>query len=103
MDADSLYLALAEKKYDCVRSDQSQEWKTLGSKDCKDLFTADAGSNFFRACAVLNTKIMMREPGLFEEEFRCIETCVCSRTYCRYDSLSSSFKLSSKGSKQANN
>ena len=39
-----------------------------------------------------------REPGLFEEEFCCTEMlCLCSKTYCCYDSLSNKLKFNSKG------
>ena len=34
----------------------------------------------------------------FKEEFRCTEMlCLCSKTYCRYDSNSNKYKFSSKG------
>ena len=64
--------------------------------------TADACSNFFPARAVLNTKKnTMKEPGLFKEEFRCIERlCLCSKTYCFYDSLGKKFKFNSKELKE---
>ena len=40
---------------------------------------------------------MIREPGLFKEEFRCTEMlCLCSKTYCCYDVTSSKLKNSSK-------
>ena len=39
-----------------------------------------------------------RESGLFKEEFRCTEMlCLCSKTYCCYDSKSNKYKFSSKG------
>ena len=39
-----------------------------------------------------------REPGLFKEEFRCTEMlCLCSKTYCCFDSNSNKYKFSSKG------
>ena len=35
---------------------------------------------------------------MFKKEFRCIEmSCLCSKTYCCYDSKSQKYKLSSKG------
>ena len=41
---------------------------------------------------------MIREPGLFKDEIRCIELlCLCSKTYCCYDSKKQKCKLSSKG------
>ena len=40
-----------------------------------------------------------REPVFFKEEFRCTEMlCLCSKTYCWYDSISNKYKFSSKGS-----
>ena len=43
MDTDSLYIALTEKElYDCIRTERRQVWELLHSKDCNDLFTADA-------------------------------------------------------------
>ena len=41
---------------------------------------------------------MMREPGLFKEEFRCAKMlCLCSKTYCCYDRKSNKYKFSSEG------
>ena len=38
-----------------------------------------------------------REPGLFREEFRFTKLlCLCSKTYCCYDSNSNKYKFSSK-------
>ena len=38
-----------------------------------------------------------REPRLLKEEFRCTEMlCLCSKTYCCYDSKSQKYKFSSK-------
>ena len=39
-----------------------------------------------------------REPGHFEEEFRCLEMLrLCSKTYCCYNKTSDNLKFSSKG------
>ena len=39
-----------------------------------------------------------REPVLFGEDLRCTDMlCLCSKTYCRYDSLSKKFICSCKG------
>ena len=39
-----------------------------------------------------------REPDLFKEEFRCTEMlCLCSKTYCCYDSNSNKNNFGSKG------
>ena len=71
----------------------------MRESDCRDSFKADAKSNFFpRTCCSTHKKYNKREPGLFEEEFRCTEMlCLCSKTYCCYDNKSDKFKFSSKG------
>ena len=100
MDTDSLYLALAEEElYDCIRPDKKREWTDFRSSDCADDFKANATTNFFpRTCCTKHKKHDKREPGLFKEEFRCTEMlCLCSKTYCCYDSQSHKFKFSSKG------
>ena len=98
MDTDSLYLALAKKELeDCIRPELRAEWQKLRSNDCVDSFTADAVANFFPgACCVKHYD--KREPGLFNEEFRCTEMLyLCSKTYCCYDVTSNKLKFSSKG------
>ena len=100
MDTDSLYLALSEKElYDCIREESKAEWALLGTADCKDDFTANATTNFFPwTCCTKHIKHDKREPGLFKEEFRSAEMfCLCSKTYCCYDSNSNKYKFSSKG------
>ena len=53
---------------------------------------------FPRTCCSKHKKHDKREPGLFKEEFRCTEMlCLCSKTYCCYDSKSQKYKFSSKG------
>ena len=53
---------------------------------------------FPRNCCDKHIKHDKREPGLFKEEFRCTEMyCLCSKTYCCYDSKTDIFKFSSKG------
>ena len=99
MDTDSLYLALAETDlYDCILSEKKQEWESLRSKDSNDSFTADDCNNFFpRISCAMHKQHDKRQPALFREEIRCIEMlCLCSKTYCCYDSLSNKFKLLSK-------
>ena len=100
MDTDSLYLALSEKKlYICIREEYKTKWSLLGREYCTDDFTANATTKFFpRTCCTKHTKHDNREPGLFKEEFRCTEMlCLCSKTYCCYDSNSNKYKFSSKG------
>ena len=100
MDTDSLYLALSENElYDCIREESKAEWSLLRKEDCKDDFTANATTKFFpRTCCTKHMKHDKREPGLFKEEFRCTEMlCLCSKTYCCYDSNSNKYKFSSKG------
>ena len=100
MDTDSLYLALAEEEsYDCIRPDKKREWIDFRSSDCVDDFKANATTNFFpRTCCTKHKKHDKREHGLFKEEFRCTEMlCLCSKTFCCYDSQPHKFKFSSKG------
>ena len=100
MDTESLYLALSEKKlYDCIREESKAEWSLLRTKDCKDDFTANATTTFFRrTCCTKHIKYDKREPGLFKEEVRCTEMlCLCSKNYCCYDSNSNKYKNSSNG------
>ena len=100
MDTDSLYLALAEEElYDCIRPDKKREWIDLGSSECSDDFIANATTSFFpRTCCTKHMKHDKRESGLFEEEFRCTKMlCLCSKTYCCYDTQLQNFKFSSRG------
>ena len=100
MDTDSLFLALSEKKlYDCIRDESKAEWELMRTEDCKNESTANAITNFFpRTCCKKHMKHDKREPGLFKEEFRRTEMlCLCSKTYCCYDSNSNKYKFSSKG------
>ena len=99
MDTDSLYLALSEKElYDCIREESKAEWGFLRTEDFKDDFTANVTTNFFpRTCCTKHIKHDKREPGLFREEFLCTEVlCLCSKTYCCYDSNANEYKYSSK-------
>ena len=99
MDTDSLYLALAEEDLDdCFLPSKRAEWTERRSKDCRDDFRAVAKNNFFpRTCCSKHKKHDKREPGLFKEEFRCTEMlCLCSKTYCCYDSKSQNISLAVK-------
>ena len=101
MDTDSLYLALSEKElYDCFREESKTEWELMRTDECKDDFTANATTNFFpRTCCTKHMKHDKREPGFFKEEFRCTEMfCLCSKTYCCYDSNPNNYNFSSEGS-----
>ena len=74
------------------------EWQRLRSKGCVDSFTADAVATFFpQTCFVRHKQHDRREPGFFNEEFRCTEMlCLYSKTYCCYAVTSHKLKLSSK-------
>ena len=99
VDTDSLYLALSEKELnDCIREESKAEWSLLRTKDCKNDFTANSGTNsFLRNCCTKHIKHDKQEPGLFKEEVRCTGMlCLCSKTYCCYDSNSNKYKFSSK-------
>ena len=78
MDTDSPYLSRAEKeRKNCIRPEMRAEWKQLRSKDCTDCFTAAAVGIFFpRMCCDKHIKPVSQEPGLFEEQFRCLRSCV---------------------------
>ena len=100
MDTDSLYFALSEKElYDCIREESKVQWELMRTEDCKDIFTAKATTNFFpRTCCAEHEEHDKQEPGVFKEEFRFTEMlCLCSKTYCCYDSNCNKYKLSSKG------
>ena len=100
MDTDSLYLALTEENLEVViLPEKRAEWNQIRSKDCTDNFTANATDNFFpRTCCNVDKKHDKREPGLFKEEFRCVEMlCLCSKTYCCYDKQTNKHKFSSNG------
>ena len=70
----------------------------LQSEDCDDVFNAEPIGNFFpRTCCFKHNKHDMREPGIFTEEFRCIEIfCLCNKRHYCHDLTSSKFKLSSR-------
>ena len=55
--------------------------------------------NFFpRTCCHKHIKHDKRELVLFKEQFRCTEMlCLCSKTYCCYNSVTNKTKFSSKG------
>ena len=74
----------------------------MRTEDCKDDFTANSTNIFFpRTYYTKHMNYDKREPGLFKEEFRCTEMlCLCSETYCCYDSHSNKYKFSSKGFNQ---
>ena len=100
MDTDSLYLALSEKElYDCIWEESKTEWEIMRTENGQDDFTANATTNFFPwTCCTKHMEHDKREGGLFKEEFRCTKMlCLCSKTYCCYDSISNKYKISSKG------
>ena len=70
----------------------------MRTEDRKDDFTANATTNFFRGtCCTRHIKHDKREPSLFKEEFRWTEMfCLCSKTYCCYDSNSNKYIFSGK-------
>ena len=99
MDTGSLCLALSEKElYDCIREESKLDRELLRTQDCKDNFTANTTKKFFpRTCYREHKKHDKREPGLFQVEFWCRELlCLCSKTYCCYDSNSNKYWFSSK-------
>ena len=100
MDTDSMYLALTEENLaDCILPENKAQWLRIHRNDCRDNFIANAKKNFFpRTCCAVHKKHDKRESGLFKEKLRCTDLlCLCSKTYCCYDSKSDKFKFSSKG------
>ena len=100
MDTDSLYLALAENDItDCIRKDKLGEWSAIRIEDFRNYFDADSLRNFFpRRCCSTHSQLDKREPRLFKEQFHATEMiCLCSKTYCCYDSQTKKTKFSSKG------
>ena len=99
MDTDSLYWALSEENLeDAILPEKWAEWDQLRSKDSTDEITANATDNFFpRTCCNVHKKQDKREPGLFREEFKCAEMCLCSKKYCCFDKQTNKHKFSSKG------
>ena len=99
MDKTSQYFARAEKELEeCVWPEMKAEWKRLRLKDCTDNHTAEAVGSFFpQMCCEKDKKYDKREPGLFKEEFRCIEKlCFCSKTYCCNDVTTVKYEFTSK-------
>ena len=91
-------LLFPRKNWNCIGPEMRAEWQRLPSNDCVDNFSADAVANFFlRTFGVKPNKHDKREPGLFKEEFRCMEMlCLCSKTYCCYDVTSNKLNFSSQ-------
>ena len=75
-----------------------KDWYSLRSGDCTDELSANSRTNFFpRTCCAKHKKHDRREPGLFKEVIRCTGIiCLCSKTYCCYDSQSNKCKFSCK-------
>ena len=98
MYTDSLYLTLSGKDlYDCMRSTKKQQWNSLRGGDCTNKFSAKSTTVVFpRTCCAKHKKHDRQEPGLFKEEFSSTEMiCLCSKTYCCYDSQSNKIEISS--------
>ena len=74
-----------------------QEWDYLSSGDWTYNFIAKSTNFLPRTCCTNHKKQDKREPGLFEEDFRCTEMIsLCSKTYCCSGSQSKRFEFSSK-------
>ena len=100
MDNDFLCLALSEEKLENGNLPKKRaEWVHIRSKDCTDNFSANASDSFFhRTCYNAHEKLDRRDPGLFEEQFRCAEMlCLSSKTYCCYDWKRNKYNFKSKG------
>ena len=100
INTDSLYLALTKKNLeDCILPENKAQWLKICRNDCRDDIIANAKKNFFpRTCCAVHKKHDKQEPGLIKEEFCCTGVlCLCSKTYCCYDSKSDKIKFNSKG------
>ena len=82
-----LYLTRGEKRVDLF-----EKWRR---GDCTDEFSVNWATNFLPpTCCTKHKKHNRRELGLFEEQFRCTEMkCLCSKTFCCYDSQSNKCKF----------
>ena len=99
MDANSPYLALAEKAfYVYIREEKKQNCKLLQSKDCEIAFTAGTCRNFFLHTCFAKHQIYKREHGLFKEDSRHTRMlCLCCRRNCCFDPCSNKDKFRSRG------
>ena len=100
MDTDSLHLAFAHNSLDnCLKAELTETWNTIQKNDCNKEFSAKSTSNFF--CRTRCERYVKDDEGeheLFKEEFQCTEiTCLCSKTYCRFDKSTDKIKFSSEG------
>ena len=99
-NTDSLYLALSEEILeDVILPEKRDEWKAMRSRDCTDIFTANATDILFpRICCNTHKKHDKRKPGLFKEELRCTQVlCLRSKKYCCRDRKSKEYRFSRKG------
>ena len=99
MDTASLLLALSETDITvCIRQDKFEEWSDIRKENCCKNFEADSLWNFFSPpCCSAHSQLGKREPGLFKEEFRAREMiCLCSKTFCCYDSQTKKTEFISK-------
>ena len=74
-------------------------WISFRSGECTDDFSAKTTTKFFpRTCCAKDKKHGRR---LSKEEIRCTEMiCLCSKTFCCYDSQSDRVKFGSRGLKK---
>ena len=100
MDTDSPCSPLAENdNTDCIRQDHRGEWSAVRSEICRNTFEADSLRNFFpQTCCSTHSQLDKREPGLVEKKLRATKMiCLCSKTYCCFDSQTKKTKFNSKG------
>ena len=98
MGTDSLYLELSGcDLYDCIGPAMNEVWNSLRSGDCTDEFAVNSATTCFTRTRCVKHKKHQRQPGVYKEECRCTERiCLCSKTYCCYNSQSNKFEFSSK-------
>ena len=81
-------MALSEENLgNVIFPEKRDEWNALPSADSTIPQTLSVSMQqviyFSRACCNTQKKHDRKEPGLFEEEFRCTELlCLCTKTYC---------------------
>ena len=100
MGTDSLFLALLEENIeDIILPEKKKTNRKQYFREIVQIVSLRMQqATYSREHIVLLTTSMIREPGLFNEDFRCFEkVCSCRKTCCWYDRKSNKFKFSGKG------
>ena len=100
MDTDFLYRAQSKKKLeDVILPEKRNQWDSMRSTTCPDIFTANAPDFFFpRKCCNTHQIHDKREPDLFKVELRYTDMlCVWIKTYSCFDQKGNIYQISRKG------